>query len=102
MIGPTETMLIFAIILLLFGADKLPEMARSLGKAMGEFKKAQKEAEYELSERQYPKKVAEKGKADRIKRMAEELKIKTDGKTEDELLDEIQKELSKQAKEQNV
>jgi len=45
MIGPTETLLIFAIILLLFGADKLPEMARAMGKAMGEFKKAQKEAE---------------------------------------------------------
>jgi len=102
MIGPTETLLIFVIILLLFGADKLPEMARAMGKAMGEFKKAQREAEYEFSERQYPKRAAEKEKVDRIKQMAEGLKIKTEGKTDDELLDEIQKELRKRAKEQNV
>ncbi|MDI6888104.1 MAG: twin-arginine translocase TatA/TatE family subunit [Methanocellales archaeon] len=102
MIGPTETLLIFVIILLLFGTDKLPEMARAMGKAMGEFKKAQKEAEYELSEFQYSKRAAEKGEVDRIKRVAEELKIKTEGKTDDELLDEIQKELRKRAEEQNV
>ncbi|MDI6860320.1 MAG: twin-arginine translocase TatA/TatE family subunit [Methanocellales archaeon] len=98
MIGSQELLLIFVVVLLLFGADKLPELARSMGQALGEFKKAQREAEYELSF-QRSKEAADKEKADRIWRMAEELGIETEGKTEDGLLDEIQKELSKRAKE---
>ncbi|NYT00614.1 MAG: twin-arginine translocase TatA/TatE family subunit, partial [Methanocellales archaeon] len=43
-IGPNELLIIFAVIVLLFGATKLPELAKSMGKSMGEFKKAQKEA----------------------------------------------------------
>lgn len=41
--GHTEVILIVFIILLLFGAKKLPELSRSLGKSLGEFKKGQKE-----------------------------------------------------------
>ena len=41
--GHTEVILIIFIILLLFGAKKLPELSRSLGKSLGEFKKGQKE-----------------------------------------------------------
>lgn len=37
--GSTELIIILVIILLLFGAKKLPEMARSIGKSSGEFKK---------------------------------------------------------------
>lgn len=38
-IGATELIIILLVILVLFGARKLPEFARSLGKAKGEFKK---------------------------------------------------------------
>jgi sec-independent protein translocase protein TatA len=41
--GQTEVLLIVFVILLLFGAKKLPELSRSLGKSLGEFKKGQKE-----------------------------------------------------------
>ena len=41
--GHTEIILIVFVILLLFGAKKLPELSRSLGKSLGEFKKGQKE-----------------------------------------------------------
>ena len=41
--GTPEILLIIFIILLLFGAKKLPELSRSLGKSLGEFKKGQKE-----------------------------------------------------------
>lgn len=41
--GGQEVLLIFLVILLLFGAKKLPELSRSLGKSLGEFKKGQKE-----------------------------------------------------------
>lgn len=48
MIGTQEMVLVFAAIILLFGASKLPELARSLGKSTSEFKKARMEAETEL------------------------------------------------------
>ncbi|MBN2163502.1 MAG: twin-arginine translocase TatA/TatE family subunit [Pontiellaceae bacterium] len=41
--GGQEVLLIFLVILLLFGAKKLPELSRSLGKSLGEFKKGQRE-----------------------------------------------------------
>ncbi|UCD15831.1 MAG: twin-arginine translocase TatA/TatE family subunit [Candidatus Omnitrophota bacterium] len=41
--GTAELLLIFLIVLLLFGASRLPEIARSVGKAIREFKKAGKE-----------------------------------------------------------
>jgi sec-independent protein translocase protein TatA len=36
------------IVVLLFGADKLPKLARGLGKSLGEFKKAKDEFEKEI------------------------------------------------------
>lgn len=39
-VGTPEMMLIFVIVLVLFGGKKLPEFARGLGKTMREFKKA--------------------------------------------------------------
>lgn len=38
-LGPLEIILILVVLLLLFGARRLPEIARSLGKSKGEFKK---------------------------------------------------------------
>lgn len=48
-IGAQEMMLIFLVMLLLFGAKKLPELARGVGKSMGEFKKARDEFEHEIT-----------------------------------------------------
>ena len=47
-LGGQELILILLIILLLFGANKLPELAQGLGKGMKEFKKAQSEIEEEF------------------------------------------------------
>jgi sec-independent protein translocase protein TatA len=44
-LGYQELMIILIIVLLLFGAQKLPELARGLGKSVSEFKKGQNEAE---------------------------------------------------------
>lgn len=43
-----EMIVIFLIVLLLFGAKKIPELARGVGKGMGEFKKAKTEFEREI------------------------------------------------------
>lgn len=45
MIGFQELLIIFLILALLFGARKIPELARGLGQAMREFRKASKEEE---------------------------------------------------------
>lgn len=45
--GP-EWIIIFVVVLLLFGAKKIPELARGLGKSMGEFKKAREDFEREI------------------------------------------------------
>ena len=48
-IGGSEWIwLIFLAVLLLFGPTKLPELARGLGKAMGEFQKGKAEIEREI------------------------------------------------------
>ena len=47
-LGGPEMFMIGALVLLLFGAKKLPEFARGLGKSMGEFKKARNEFEQEI------------------------------------------------------
>ncbi|MFD2158342.1 twin-arginine translocase TatA/TatE family subunit [Rubritalea tangerina] len=44
-----EMIIIFIIILLLFGAKKLPQLARGVGKSMGEFKRAREEFENEIT-----------------------------------------------------
>ena len=50
MIGYTELIVILIAALFLFGPQKLPELARSLGSAVGEFKKAQLASEMQLTE----------------------------------------------------
>jgi sec-independent protein translocase protein TatA len=42
-LGTGELILIFAVIVLMFGAKKLPELARGLGKGIREFKDATKD-----------------------------------------------------------
>jgi sec-independent protein translocase protein TatA len=48
-LGGQELIWVFIIVLLLFGAKKLPELARGVGKSMGEFKKAREEFEHEIT-----------------------------------------------------
>ena len=47
-IGAQELLLILLVILLLFGAKKIPELAQGLGKGIREFRKAVKDTKEEL------------------------------------------------------
>ena len=49
-IGFPELLVILLIILLLFGAKRLPEIARGLGKSIHEFKKGIKEVEHDIKD----------------------------------------------------
>jgi len=47
-IGGWELILILAVVLLLFGAKKLPELAKGLGSGIKEFKKASRDVTNEI------------------------------------------------------
>jgi sec-independent protein translocase protein TatA len=49
-IGMSELLIIFVIALIVFGPRKLPELGRSLGKSLGEFKRASNDLRNTLEE----------------------------------------------------
>ena len=62
MLGTWEIIAIVAVILLLFGGAKIPELMRGLGKGVKEFKNAQKEVE-DAVKGDEPKEEPQKDKA---------------------------------------
>jgi sec-independent protein translocase protein TatA len=97
MLGTPEIILIGIVVILLFGANKIPELARSLGKATGEFKKGKDDIEAELSDIGKPGKAvkSQENTSSKIKKMAQDLGIATEGKSDEQLLDEIQRKSKK-------
>ena len=67
--GPWQIVLLLVVIVLLFGGKKLPEIARALGKAKGEFKKGTEEGEALLNEskEKEPAKAEKKAEAEEAK-----------------------------------
>ncbi len=49
-LGGWELLLIMAVLLLFFGANKIPELARGLGRGIREFKDATREIKKEIEE----------------------------------------------------
>jgi len=60
--GPWQIALLVLVIVLIFGSKKLPELARALGKAKGEFKKGTAEGEALLKEEEEKSKTVEQTK----------------------------------------
>lgn len=56
-LGPFELVLIFLAILLIFGAKRIPEIARGLGKGIKEFKSATSEITRELNVNEPPNRI---------------------------------------------
>ena len=65
-IGGPEVFLIFMVLLLLFGAKKLPQLARGIGKSAGEFRRAREEFEEEIRRGGEDLEEEEKKKASKV------------------------------------
>jgi sec-independent protein translocase protein TatA len=75
MIGFPELMVIFFAVLLLFGGRKIPEVARGLGKAIGEFNKAKDDLGDAIKiESPYPPEFADKSLRKKLKSGKEDSK----------------------------
>ena len=61
-IGPLELVLIFVVALLVFGPKKLPEIGRSVGKALREFKKTSDELKGRIEEEIQASEIKDIGK----------------------------------------
>jgi sec-independent protein translocase protein TatA len=52
--GGPELLIVLLVLVLLFGANKIPKLARSTGQAMGEFQRGRQEIEDELEKLENP------------------------------------------------
>ncbi len=55
--GGTELLIVLAIVVLLFGAKKIPELAKGFGKGIKNFKAEMKDVDSEVASTDEPKKV---------------------------------------------
>ena len=100
-----EPIIILAIILLIFGPTKLPQLARGLGQALYEFRRAS-QGLIEEEEKKSARKERVRGEAtlkssideETLKKLAEKLGISTEGKS----IDELRKEVIAKAKEKGL
>lgn len=76
-LGTTEILFLLLLIVLLFGAAKIPDLARSLGRAQKEFNKARQELEEEA-----PPAPSEE---ERVRKAARDLGLSVEGKSVDDL-----------------
>jgi len=81
--GPMELIIVLVVILLLFGAKRIPELARGLGSGVREFKAGTKEGQLEDKK--------DKEKADEEEGVTSEVKAEDETKVEDDTTVEAEK-----------
>ncbi len=87
-----EPIIILLVILLIFGPTKLPQLARGLGQALWEFKRASQGLLVGEEEKKTVKKISEGGEVDieTLKTIAKKLGIENvESKTKEQLAKEI-------------
>jgi len=105
-LGATELLILIVIALILFGPNKLPELARSIGKAQAEYEAARKAR---LSQRKIEKNrqsanlnsqttnpTSELSDEDLLINEAEKIGIETEGKKIEEIAQEVLKKVEKE------
>ncbi len=83
--------LLVVIIILLFGASKIPSLAKSLGRARGEFEKGKQEVEMEIKEAKMEKPETKEDEREKLEKAARALGIDVEGKSLEELREAIKK-----------
>ncbi len=73
-IGISELLIIFLIALLIFGPRRLPELGKSIGKALFEFKKASNEIQKTMSD--INKEIEEESSSENLNNKIDKLTIK--------------------------
>ena len=87
--GAEWIFILVAIFVLIFGYKKIPELARSFGKASSEFEKARIQSKKELDQLKDTKDIAR----EKLESIADTLDINHTGKNNIELEDEIKKKM---------
>ena len=95
--GSEWLIVVVIVVVLIFGAGKIPDLAKSLGRASGEFQKGKVESELEVQKLKASGSTAPSPPSSdprvRMIKAASELGISTDGKTDAEIQAEIKKAL---------
>lgn len=92
LLGAEEWILVILVVVIFFGAAKIPELARSLGRAKGEFEKGAHESKMELEEQKRKSADArpiEDVEADKVRAAAAAMGIATEGRSISELKAEL-------------
>ncbi len=100
-LGLPEILVIFVIALIVFGPKKLPDLGRSIGRAMAEFKKASEE--FQETVKAEMKEVEKTAQLDEVKKIGQEIEQEiTQGetvKTSEKETTEAAKDADKEEKE---
>ena len=91
-VGFEVLIIIIIIVVLFFGVKKIPELARSFGKATSEFEKAKVQAERELDQIRN----SVKSGREKLEEIAQSLRIDYSNKNDDELRKDIEGALNKE------
>lgn len=99
-IGMPELIVIFIVALLVFGPKKLPELGRTLGKGLGELKKAFQDVKEQV-ETEFEDTTSEIRKSFSDVKKQIETDVKETGKSIDNTLGEVKKQMDKETAEVN-
>jgi len=93
-IGPWEIALILAIVLIIFGPKKLPELAKSLGDAIRQYRTASEGGGTSASNTQSQTAPTQSRSGEVLLETAKKLGIQTEGKTMEQISQEITEQAS--------
>ena len=93
-LGAGEWAIVLLIVVLFFGAAKIPELARSLGKAKGEFEKGARESREASAAAPGRELTPEASEEARVLKAAKELGIPTDGRSVSDIKADVRARLS--------
>lgn len=95
--GSEWLIVIVIVVVLIFGANKIPDLAKSLGRAQGEFQKGKVEAEIEVQKMRAaassPTSQPAPDPHAKLLKAAGELGVPTDGRTDADIQADIKKSL---------